>query len=187
MNIIIVAMLLLVGRCESFEVGGGQELEVDLRVVKDANTRLIMGVEGEKKEDTLIVLKNGQKEVVKTFKNESNVAMSFVPVQSEDYLLQFSNLGKNPVIFSLERPETNEGALASQAEMNLSKKIEGNLQLIVKSQISLLGRQQMHLEKAKRTKSWIKKLSVLELILCVLVLYYVHCEVVKTFYSTKKV
>ncbi|KAI5190613.1 hypothetical protein NECID01_1054 [Nematocida sp. AWRm77] len=173
--------------CESFIVQPRETFKVGLRLDQGVNTQISMEIEGSTAERNKIELADPSGTVVKKFKDESTVGLSFLPALSGDYYLNVVNLSSQPFQFILSLPITNEGPFPSKAEMDLGVELEMLLKNIIKSQKTLLYRQHQHLEQAKATKSWIRKLTVLEVVLCLLALYYVHGEAVKTFYSTRKV
>ena len=124
---------------------------------------------------------------MKSFKTETSVGVTFLPTVAGDYYLHVENLSPEAFMFELSLPATNEGPFPSKTELDLGKELETLLRTITNSHKVLLNRQHEHLEQAKATKSWIRKLTVLEVVLCLFALYYVHGEAVKTFYSTRKV
>ncbi|KAH9385237.1 uncharacterized protein NEMAJ01_0133 [Nematocida major] len=189
MNILLwIALFLGMCTCETFHVSGDKVFTLGLRLTEGRSTRLEMNVSGEKIDDGVLYLKNPSKGVIRTFKfeNETEMAMSFIPEKTGDYNLVLENPSKRTILFTVILPETDEGPFASQVETNLGKDLEELLRRIISSHKSLLTRQIEHLEKAKNTKSWIKKLTLFEVGLCLMALYYVHTEAVKTFYSTRK-
>ncbi|KAI5161987.1 hypothetical protein NEAUS03_1860 [Nematocida ausubeli] len=173
--------------CETFDVAGDDKFVLGLRLAEGRKTRLEMSLSGAGNGSTTLQLKDPSNKVIRTFKDETNMTISFMPKEAGDYNLTLSNPSKKKIIFTVILPEADEGPFASQVEANLGKDLEDFLRRIIDAHKALLSRQTEHLEKAKGTKSWIKKLTLLEVCLCLLALYYVQSEAVKTFYSTRKV
>ncbi|KAI5180194.1 hypothetical protein NEOKW01_0523 [Nematocida sp. AWRm80] len=184
----IVLVLLLVGVVmgETFVVSPGETFTLGLKLVEGVTSKINMSSTGTK--GGLIEIKNPEEAVMRRFTNESNISMSFVPEVTGTFWTVVANTDvQAPMVFSIDLPKSNEGPFATQTESNLGKKLEEQLRDIITAHKSLLYRQSIHLQQAKNTKGWIKKLTVLEIVSCVFVLIYVHKEAVKTFYGTRKV
>lgn len=185
---VFLFLAVLVCACygETFEIAGGEVFTVGVFLQEDRNSVLKMSTAGEERGSCTVEIKDPKDGVIRTFRNEQMMDLSFVPKTSGEYPVTVTNTGRGKVSFTVVVPETDEGPFASQVEINLGRDLEDLLKRIINAHKSLLVRQTEHLEKAKATKSWIKKLTIFEVGLCMLALYYVHTEAVKTFYSTRK-
>lgn len=173
---------------EIFTVGPRSEMSVGIRVPSpEKSIRINLAVEGDRNPANTIEITDPTGEIVKKFRNEEEISFLLVPKSPGDHTIKLVNHSNETRPFSVELPETSAGPFSSKTEINLGKDLEMLLQNIILSQKSLLARKTQHLEQAKVTKSWIKKLTVIELVLCLYILYYVHGEAVKTFYSKRKV
>lgn len=189
MNRALWIIFFIVGcACETFSIVGEPTFTVGLRLNQGKNTRLEMSLAGDNLDKSSLELKDPSNGVLRkfTFNKEHAASMSFLPEKTGDYSLVLQNPSKGTIMFTVVLPEADEGPFASQIEANLGRDLEDALRRIISSHKALLIRQSEHLDKAKNTKSWIKKLTFFEVCLCMLALYYVHGEAVKTFYSTRK-
>ncbi|KAI5171578.1 hypothetical protein NEFER03_0900 [Nematocida sp. LUAm3] len=176
---IIGAEVFLVHPKDAFTMG------IDLK--EGVNSRINMQIENLLDGLGRVEVKDPNNGLIKSFSKEEVISMAFTPKSSGIHNVSFFNDGKVPVNFTVELPEMNEGPFADSRNSNKVKELDELLRSIIDAQKGLLSRQSKHLEMAKTTKGWIRKLTLLEVIICLLALYYVHGEAVKTFYSTKKI
>ncbi|KAI5192245.1 hypothetical protein NEMIN01_1897 [Nematocida minor] len=172
--------------CETFDIRGEDTFTLGLILSEGRKTSLEMNLAGEGSDNTTLHIKDPSSGIIRTFKNEKSMTISFLPKTAGEHNIVLLNPTKKDIMFTVVLPEADEGPFASQVEANLGKDLEDVLRRIISAHKALLIRQTEHLEKAKSTKSWIKKLTLFEVCLCLLALYYVHTEAVKTFYSTRK-
>lgn len=188
MNILVaLAVLLGMSKAELFTVAEHEVLRVGLQLKQGKNTRMNISVYSSHNITPTVDLIDPTGEKIRTFEKEMNISLVFIPKLTGNYYLHAKNNASDKISLSLDLPETNEGPFADKLDNNKVKELEEQLKYIIDAQKSMLQRQSRHLEIAKSTKGWIRKLTVLEVVLCLFALYYVHSEAVKTFYSTRKI
>ncbi|EIJ87895.1 uncharacterized protein NEPG_02067 [Nematocida parisii ERTm1] len=185
MNIFWLLLCITVCVCETFDISSESTFTLGLQLIENKSTRIELSLNNNS--NTNIQLKDPSNKVIRSFNNDSDMNISFIPKVSGEYTITVNNHKLNKLLFTVVLPQADEGPFASQVEVNLGKDLEDSLRRIIDSHKLLLTRQKEHLDKARSTKSWIKKLTLLEVGLCLLALYYVQSEAVKTFYSTRKV
>ncbi|KAI5186751.1 hypothetical protein NEHOM01_1682 [Nematocida homosporus] len=174
-------------RCDSFAIPGKGTFRLGIQLQENVSSRMNMLIAGGRLASTRIELKDPLGKTARSFVNENRIGLVFMPQVTGDYFLEVENNSSEEVNFSLDLPVNSEGPFADKLEPNKVKELDEMLRSIIEAQKNLLVRQNTHLQMAKNTKGWIRKLTILEIVLCLFALYYVHGEAVKTFYSTRKV
>jgi emp24/gp25L/p24 family/GOLD len=186
----IVALLaaLVSALCETVVVSGHSSMDIILELTKGSKARVkfyfdeVTGGEGE------MALHSAHGSLIEEFKETSMNAFQFLPQLTGEYPMRVKNLSSHPIRFVFEILETSAGPLAAEhADVEPSEELEYLLRAIITSQQSLLARLKKHIGMSMSTKSWIKKMSVVEVLYCVFVLYYVRNDAKNTFYRKRKV